>query len=117
MHTGATDRPRERRERVIDLGRVGLARGAGHEQYEAGERRSPAEALELLRGVSRAIRALSVFELVVAGDLGDRGPRTDAVIEALRAGTTIDKIFIQKGETDKTLGHIASTARAAAWCA
>ena len=37
----------------------------------------------------------------------------NAVIEALRAGTTIDKIFIQKGETDKTLGHIASTARAA----
>lgn len=36
----------------------------------------------------------------------------NAVIEALRAGTTIDKIFIQKGETDKTLGHIASTARA-----
>ena len=37
----------------------------------------------------------------------------NAVIEALRAGETIDKIFIQKGETDKTLGHIASTARAA----
>ena len=37
----------------------------------------------------------------------------NAVIEALRAGATIDKIFIQKGETDKTLGHIASTARAA----
>ena len=35
----------------------------------------------------------------------------NAVIEALRAGETIDKIFIQKGETDKTLGHIASTAR------
>ena len=32
----------------------------------------------------------------------------NAVIEALRAGTTIDKIFIQKGETDKTLGHIAA---------
>jgi 23S rRNA (guanosine2251-2'-O)-methyltransferase len=37
----------------------------------------------------------------------------NAVIEALRAGETIDKIFIQKGETDKTLGHIASKARAA----
>lgn len=35
----------------------------------------------------------------------------NAVIEALRAGRPIDKIFIQKGETDKTLGHIASTAR------
>lgn len=37
----------------------------------------------------------------------------NAVIEALRAGRTIDKVFIQKGETDKTLGHIASKAREA----
>jgi 23S rRNA (guanosine2251-2'-O)-methyltransferase len=37
----------------------------------------------------------------------------NAVIEALRAGRLIDKIFIQKGETDKTLGHIASKAREA----
>ena len=37
----------------------------------------------------------------------------NAVTEALRAGTPIDKIFIVRGETDKTLGHIASTARAA----
>jgi len=37
----------------------------------------------------------------------------NAVIEALRAGTAIDKIYLQKGETDKALGHIASKARAA----
>ncbi len=37
----------------------------------------------------------------------------NAVIEALRAGGTIDKIYLAKGDTDKTLGHIASTARAA----
>ena len=37
----------------------------------------------------------------------------NAVIEALRAGENIDKIYLQKGDTDKTLGHIASTARAA----
>nr|WP_325258329.1 23S rRNA (guanosine(2251)-2'-O)-methyltransferase RlmB [uncultured Oscillibacter sp.] len=37
----------------------------------------------------------------------------NAVIEALRAGTAIDKIYLQKGETDRTLGHIASKARAA----
>ena len=37
----------------------------------------------------------------------------NAVIEALRAGETIDKIYILKGEHDKTLGHIASKARAA----
>ena len=35
----------------------------------------------------------------------------NAVIEALRAGRPIDKIFIAKGETDSTLGHIASKAR------
>lgn len=35
----------------------------------------------------------------------------NAVIEALRADRAIDKIFINKGEVDKTLGHIASKAR------
>lgn len=35
----------------------------------------------------------------------------NAVIEALRAGTPIDKIYLARGETDKTLGHIASAAR------
>ena len=37
----------------------------------------------------------------------------NAVIEALRAGRAIDKIFIAKGETDAALGHIASKARSA----
>ena len=35
----------------------------------------------------------------------------NAVIEALRAGVAIDKIFLLKGEHDAALGHIASTAR------
>lgn len=35
----------------------------------------------------------------------------NAVMEALRAGRTIDKIFIAKGDVDKTLGHIASKGR------
>ena len=35
----------------------------------------------------------------------------NAVIEALRAGTKIDKIFVMRGEVDTALGHIASTAR------
>ena len=33
------------------------------------------------------------------------------VIEAIRAGIAIDKVFIAKGETDATLRHIASAAR------
>lgn len=37
----------------------------------------------------------------------------NAVIEALRAGRAIDKIFLAKGETDSAMGHIASKARAA----
>lgn len=37
----------------------------------------------------------------------------NAVIEALRAGRSIDKIYIAKGDVDKTLGHIASKARTA----
>ena len=37
----------------------------------------------------------------------------NAVIEALRTGTAIDKIYIAKGETDKTLGHISILAAAA----
>ena len=35
----------------------------------------------------------------------------NAVIEALRAGRAIDKLYISRGEVDKTLGHIASKAR------
>ena len=35
----------------------------------------------------------------------------NAVTEALRAGTPIDKIYLARGETDAALGHIASTAR------
>ena len=38
---------------------------------------------ELLRLVARVVRNLGVFELIVAGDLGDRGPRLDKVIDVL----------------------------------
>ncbi len=50
-------------------------------------------------------------------DTGREAPENEliegrnAVIEALRAGRAIDKIFIAKGDVDKTLGHIASRAR------
>jgi 23S rRNA (guanosine2251-2'-O)-methyltransferase len=37
----------------------------------------------------------------------------NAVLEALKAGTAIDKIYILKGDADRTLGRIASSARAA----
>ena len=53
------------------------------------------------------------------GDTEDEGDSSDiiegrnAVLEALRAGVVIDKIFIAKGDTDSALRHIASTAREA----
>ncbi|MCL2045843.1 MAG: 23S rRNA (guanosine(2251)-2'-O)-methyltransferase RlmB [Oscillospiraceae bacterium] len=37
----------------------------------------------------------------------------NAVLEALRAGVTIDKVFIASGDTDRSLAHIASSARGA----
>ncbi len=37
----------------------------------------------------------------------------NVVIEALRAGTPIDKVYLARGETDAALGHIAAKARAA----
>jgi len=37
----------------------------------------------------------------------------NAVLEALRSGVTIDKLYIAKGDVDRTLGHIASAAREA----
>jgi fructose-1,6-bisphosphatase-3 len=40
--------------------------------------------LAAVRLTSRLVRNLSVSELIVAGDLGDRGPRLDKVIEYLR---------------------------------
>jgi fructose-1,6-bisphosphatase-3 len=39
--------------------------------------------LAAIRAASRLIRNLSVAEIIVAGDLGDRGPRIDRVIEYL----------------------------------
>ncbi len=35
----------------------------------------------------------------------------NAVIEALRVGESIDKIYLARGETDAALGHIAASAR------
>ena len=38
----------------------------------------------LLRASAHTLRAFASYELVVAGDLGDRGPRLDRVIDAIR---------------------------------
>jgi len=45
--------------------------------------------LEIIRLLSRAVRNFSVDELIIAGDLGDRGPRIDRVIEYLMHQPTV----------------------------
>ncbi|MFI5297061.1 MAG: fructose-bisphosphatase class III [Polyangiales bacterium] len=40
--------------------------------------------IELVRAAAHALRSLTTYELIVAGDLGDRGPRIDRVIDTLR---------------------------------
>ncbi len=42
------------------------------------------QASEFLQEVARTIRHLTVRELIVAGDCGDRGPRIDQVIDTIR---------------------------------
>jgi fructose-1,6-bisphosphatase-3 len=49
--------------------------------------------LELVRMTARAVRNLSVGELIVAGDLGDRGPRIDRVIEHMRQQPRVSVTF------------------------
>jgi fructose-1,6-bisphosphatase-3 len=39
---------------------------------------------DLLRATAHMLRAFASYEVIVAGDLGDRGPRLDRVIDALR---------------------------------
>lgn len=48
-----------------------------------------------------------------AEDRPDLVEGRNAVIEALRAGRPVDKIYMASGETDRTLGHIAAKAREA----
>ncbi|MBT5228919.1 MAG: fructose-bisphosphatase class III [Methylococcales bacterium] len=45
--------------------------------------------LEIIRLLSRAVRNFSVDELIIAGDLGDRGPRVDKVVEYLMHQPTV----------------------------
>jgi len=42
------------------------------------------EGASLLRATAHTLRAFASWELIVAGDLGDRGPRIDRVIDAIR---------------------------------
>jgi fructose-1,6-bisphosphatase-3 len=65
--------------------------------------------LQVVRWASRVIRRLSVFEVIVAGDLGDRGPRLDKVIDLL---THQSRLSITWGNHDVSwmgacLGHEA----------
>jgi fructose-1,6-bisphosphatase-3 len=49
--------------------------------------------VELLRAAAHVIRNLSVAEIVVAGDLGDRGPRLDRVIDFLMRQPSVKVVW------------------------
>lgn len=88
LSSGHTERALERvfpapyqevfRELLADRARPALYRDALLRPFVV-----RAQELDLLRMASRVVRNLSVHELVVAGDLGDRGPRVDRVIDIL----------------------------------
>jgi len=68
--------------------------------------------IEFVRTLARIIRNLAVGELIVAGDLGDRGPRLDKVIELLEQQP---HVAITWGNHDvdwlaATLGQLAAIA-------
>jgi fructose-1,6-bisphosphatase-3 len=48
---------------------------------------------DLIRSASRFIRNLTVQELIVAGDLGDRGPRLDRVIDYLKHQPNVSLVW------------------------
>ena len=67
---------------------------------------------ELVRAIAHVIRNLAVGELVVAGDLGDRGPRIDRVIDVI---SQQPNVAITWGNHDAnwmaaSLGHPAAIA-------
>jgi fructose-1,6-bisphosphatase-3 len=118
----ARERTREAVERVVPPHARGLfaevlaaaSADRGGEQHEAIIREYMARGagLELLRMTARLIRNLLVAELIVAGDLGDRGPRIDRVIDYLERQP---RVTITWGNHDASwmaacLGHEASIA-------
>ena len=50
--------------------------------------------LELVRLISRVVRNLAVGELIVAGDLGDRGPRIDRVSDFLMRQPAVSIVWV-----------------------
>ncbi len=58
-------------------------RSSGYMQALIDEFHAQGRELDFLRMFARAIRNLLFSELIVAGDLGDRGPRIDLVVEYL----------------------------------
>jgi fructose-1,6-bisphosphatase-3 len=48
---------------------------------------------DLLRATAHLLRAFASYEIIVAGDLGDRGPRIDRVIDALRRQSNLRVVW------------------------
>lgn len=60
-----------------------ITRGRGYVEAMIEARAEFERDLPVIRAMSRLVRNLAVGELIVAGDLGDRGPRIDRVIDFL----------------------------------
>lgn len=86
--------PPEFRELFLELwGEPGSGRGRGYlgAIVEALERHG--RDWLAVRAASRLIRNLSVSEIIVAGDLGDRGPRIDKVIDYLMVQPNVSLLW------------------------
>ena len=65
------------------LGEPGCGRPSSYVDTMIGSLARHDRDLEAVRAAARLVRNLSVAEIIVAGDLGDRGPRLDFVIDYL----------------------------------
>ena len=88
-------------KRVLQERRAGTEkRGRTNERNAARDERGAADR----RGMERDTRDTAA-DGVIEG--------RNAIAEALRAGVSLDKVYVQKGETDRTLARLAAKARAA----
>jgi fructose-1,6-bisphosphatase III len=77
--------PRERQELFRELlAEPMMGRGPGYVDAMLASLEAHDRDLEAVRDASRLVRDLTVSEIIVAGDLGDRGPRLDRVIDYLK---------------------------------
>ena len=71
----------------------GAGRGTAYTQEIIAGLGAHGRDFEAVKAASRLVRNLSVKEIIVAGDLGDRGPRIDRVIDYLLRQPSVDLVW------------------------